>query len=131
MTDSQVVLIEEVRQFGDILVEHTIVVAERSRRADSEDSDVVSSHLFGQLAMVLDNNGIQRKIEGDPVGFRTMLEGGESTFGAEATLFGQTVERVTFLSKAAELEVTGQTSTPLKKEEAITDNGRVLEVRRC
>ena len=39
------------------------------------------------------------------------------TAGAERNFFGQTAEIVTFLSDAGELDVSGQTSTPLKTGE--------------
>ena len=129
-TNLPVVSVEEVRPVTDIHVEHTTVVVEGSQSADSGDSDIVLSQFFGQKTNVSDDSGNQKLIEDDPFEFPTMLEGEVSTAGAVQT-YVQTVERVTFLSDAAQLMGTAQTSSPLKREMWATENGRVCEMGLC
>ena len=64
---------------------------------------------------VLDDSGIQLLIEGNTVEFQTLLEGEESRSREAETSLGHTAEKMTFLTDAAELEVTLQTSSSLKK----------------
>ena len=116
LTDLKVVSVKEVRRIGHDRVKHSTVVAEGTKRADSEASDVVLSHFVGQHLNVLEDSEIQRLIDDNTVEFRTLLEGRETTIRAKKTLFGHTTEKMTFLSNAAELETTDQTPTPLKKQ---------------
>ena len=71
LTDLQVVSVKEVRRIGHDRVKHSTVVAEGTKRADSEASDVVLSHFVGQHLNVLEDSEIQRLIDDNPVEFRT------------------------------------------------------------
>ena len=129
-TNLPVVSVEEGNRITDINVEQTAVVAKGSQSADSGDNDIVLNDFLGQSTNVLDDSRFQRLIEDDPVEFQGMLGEGESAFRAEQT-FGQTAEKVTFLSDAVQLETTGQTSIPLKGKMRATENGRRWEMRLC
>ena len=72
---------------------------------------------MGRAQIFWDDSGIQRLIEDDSAEIQAMLEQGESAIRGEEILV-RLYERVTFLSGAAELETTAQTSTPLKREDA-------------
>ena len=78
------------------------------------DSQIIVSHLLGEILEVLDDSRLRQMIENAPVDFGNVLEGERSTGDVRGITTGQFTENVTFLDNAVDSGSVNRTSTPSK-----------------